>query len=416
MNKKILISIIAIMLIFVITGNVLGTSTSELNSQKTDINEQITNAQEQQQQIKEELSETMKEIEKLNKSIAESEEQLEELTDNLKQLEEQIDETQEKLDEAEENYNKQEELLKTRLIAQYKSGKTSYLDVLLNSSSITEFISKFHYVTIIAQKDTDLLNEIQAQKEEIEKAKKELEEIQSEYKIKKANAEKQNVILKNNQALKESYVEKLNDDERELQNQIDTYTSELKKIDAAIKKAEQEEAARQALAAQQTSGGSSSTTSPTNYVKYTGGTMAWPTRITKRVNSVYAPYGRSDTYGYAGSAHRGVDIYAPYGTPLYAAADGQVIYVNKSGWGGGYGLYVVISHGNGIYTLYGHGSSVPSNIDVGTTVTTDTVILYAGATGAAEGAHLHFEVWEGRNNRVNPCPYLGIENKTGYVQ
>lgn len=401
MKNKIIISLISFILVLDIAGNVLGESTADLNNQKTNINQQINDAQQQQQQIKQELSDTMKEIEKLNKSISESEEQLEELNVTLKELEEEIDETQKKLDEAKDNYDKQEELLKTRLVAQYKSGKTSYLDVLLNSSSITEFISKFHYVTIIAQKDTDLLNEIQAQKEEIEKAKQELEDKQSEYKVKKANAEKQNVILKNNQALKESYVSKLNDDEKELQRQIDTYTSELNKINAAIRMAEQQAA----------SGGSSS-----NYVKYTGGTMAWPTRITKRVNSVYAPYGRSDTYGYAGSAHRGVDIHAPYGTPLYAAADGQVIYVNKSGWGGGYGLYVVISHGNGIYTLYGHGSSVPGYIDVGTTVTTDTVILYSGATGAAEGAHLHFEVWEGRNNRVNPCPYLGIENRTGYVQ
>ena len=172
----------------------------------------------------------------------------------------------------------------------------------------------------------------------------------------------------------------------------------------------------QVLAAQEAAeAAQNSSSSGGNYNKYTGGTMAWPTRIEKKVNSIYAPSGRNDTFGYTGSAHRGVDIRAPHGTPLYAAADGQVIYVNKSGWGGGYGLYVVISHGNGIYTLYAHGSSVPSYINVGATVTTDTVILYSGNTGASEGAHLHFEVWEGRNNRVNPCPYLGIQNKVGYV-
>lgn len=398
--KKIFYTILVMLVVISISCNVLATSQSDLNNQKNEIDDKINNAKEEQQQIKEELSETMQEIQKLSSSIAESEEQLQELTQELNKLESEIKDTQAQLDEAQANYNKQEELLEKRLVAQYKAGKTSYLDVLLSSSSISDFLSKYHYVTLIAQKDTDLLNQIQEEKEKIEKAKKELEEKESEYKIKKANAEKQNVLLKNNQALKESYVAKLNDDEKELQKQIDTYTSELNKINAAIKAAEDSQ---------------NNSSSGGEYNKYTGGTMAWPTRIEKRVNSIYAPNGRNDTFGYSGSAHRGVDIRAPHGTPIYAAADGQVIYVNKAGWGGGYGLYVVISHGNGIYTLYAHGSSVPGNINVGTTVTTDTVILYSGNTGASEGAHLHFEVWEGRNNRVNPCPYLGIENKVGYV-
>lgn len=399
MNIKKIVATLICLIIVAGTTLVYAETTQELNNQKQNINDQINDAKNQQTQIKQELSDTMQEIQKLSTSIAKSEEVLAELTVEVNKLGEEVKAISEELKKAEEDFEKQRDLLETRLIAQYKSGKTSYLDVLLNSTSITDFISRYHYVTMIAQKDTDLLNEIEEEKEKITKAKNELEKKESEYKVKKANAEKENVVLKNNQALKESYVAKLNDDEKELQKQIDTYTSELRKIDAAIRAAE---------AAASQSGTS-------DYVKYTGGVMAWPTRITKRVNSIYAPYGRSDTYGYYGSAHRGVDINAPYGTPIYAAADGQVIYANKSGWGGGYGLYIVISHGNGIYTLYGHGSSVPGNIDVGTVVTTDTVILYAGATGAAEGAHLHFEVWEGRNNRVNPCPYLGIENKEGYV-
>lgn len=411
--KKIKIVFLVILIISVIlTGSVIGTSTSDLNNEKNEIDNKIKEAEDQQAHIKKEISETMSEIQKLDASIAESEEQLDELRSQLNTLESEIEETQSKLDEAEENYNKQQDLLEKRLVAQYKAGKTSYLDVLLNSSSISDFISKYHYVTLIAQKDTDLLNQIQEEKEIIEKAKKDLEEQQAEYKIKKANAEKQNVILKNNQAVKESYVAKLSDDEKELQKQIDGYNSEMRQIEAKIRQAEEE-----AKKNQQSSGG--------NYNKYTGGTMAWPTRITKRVNSVYAPNGRYDI-PVSGSTHRGVDIYAPLGTSIYPAADGVVVTVsrgcthNYSGYcscGGGYGNYVVVSHGNGIYTLYGHGTSVPGNINVGTTVTTDTVILYSGTTGWSYGAHLHFEVCVGSiRNKVNPCTYLGIENKEGYVQ
>lgn len=407
--KKIKIVFLVILIISVIlTGSVIGTSTSDLHNEKNEIGDKIKEAEDQQEHIKKEISETMSEIQKLDASIAESEEQLDELRSQLNTLEGEIQETQDKLNEAEENYNKQQDLLEKRLVAQYKAGKTSYLDVLLNSSSISDFISKYHYVTLIAQKDTDLLNQIQEEKEIIEKAKKDLEEQQSEYKIKKANAEKQNVILKNNQAVKESYVAKLTDDEKELQKQIEGYNSEIRQIEAKIKQAEKEA---------ENSGG--------NYNKYTGGTMAWPTRITKRVNSVYAPNGRYDI-PVSGSTHRGVDIYAPSGTSIYSAADGVVATVsrgcshNYSGYcscGGGYGNYVVVNHGNGIYTLYAHGTSVPSNINVGTTVTTDTVILYSGTTGWSYGAHLHFEVCVGSiRNKVNPCTYLGIQNKEGYIQ
>ena len=123
--------------------------------------------------------------------------------------------------------------------------------------------------------------------------------------------------------------------------------------------------------------------------------------------------------GYSGTAHKGVDIYAPAGTPVYAAKAGTVVYVNYSGYGGGWGLYVVIYHGtdsNGkaMYTRYAHASSIASRISVGTKVTTNTVIMYSGNTGASEGAHLHFEVCLGSMySQVNPCTYLGIPNARG---
>jgi len=98
--------------------------------------------------------------------------------------------------------------------------------------------------------------------------------------------------------------------------------------------------------------------------------------------------------------HGGLDIAAAYGTPIYAAADGTVIY---SGWMSGYGYLVKIDHGNGIQTYYGHCSKL--YVSVGTKVTAGTKIAAVGSTGNSTGNHCHFEV---RINgvAVNPQKYL----------
>jgi len=85
-----------------------------------------------------------------------------------------------------------------------------------------------------------------------------------------------------------------------------------------------------------------------------------------------------------------VDLAAPYGTPVYAAAEGRVIVARSSGYNGGYGLYVVIAHPNGTQTLYSHESSLA--VSTGQYVNKGDVIGYVGSTGRSTGNHLHFEV------------------------
>lgn len=93
--------------------------------------------------------------------------------------------------------------------------------------------------------------------------------------------------------------------------------------------------------------------------------------------------------------HNGVDFGAPIGTPVVASADGTVIVARGSGWNGGYGLYVVVSHSNGTQTLYAHLSTV--NITSGEKVTKGEMIGRVGSTGKSTGPHLHFEVRGAKN-------------------
>ncbi len=102
----------------------------------------------------------------------------------------------------------------------------------------------------------------------------------------------------------------------------------------------------------------------------------------------------------AGTYHSGLDIVAPTGTPIAAAAAGQVVLVSA---GGGYGNYVVIRHDNGYETLYAHFSEV--YVVQGQWVAQGEAIGGAGATGWATGPHLHFEVRVG-GAAVDPLNYL----------
>ena len=91
----------------------------------------------------------------------------------------------------------------------------------------------------------------------------------------------------------------------------------------------------------------------------------------------------------------GVDIAAPQGSPLYAAAAGTVIVSRSGGWNGGYGNYVVIEHAGGVQTLYAHMSA--ASVSVGETVSRGQNIGTVGNTGQSTGYHLHFEVRGAKN-------------------
>ena len=391
MKKKILIFFILVSIIVIFTN----AYTDTIDSQKKSVESEIENAKERIDDIDNEKNSIMEEVNKLNDSISQTESQVSE-------MQEKIDGLNETIKTKEKDIEDKQRLLDDRLTAVYMNKGNTYLEAFFNGGMIN-FVSNYQMIKQIAEYDNNLINEIKKEKSDLNSAKIALENSKVEMSVKQKKLSEQ-------KTKKVEKYESLSEEQKSMQAIIEEKQAELARINESVRMAT-ENAARGEYAGGEVIEGESAAAS--------SGGMTWPTRIEHVVNSIYAPYGRSDTSGYVGTAHKGVDILAPSGTPIYAAKEGTVVYVNYSGYGGGWGLYVVIYHGddeNGrpIYTRYAHGSAIASGIEVGTPVNTSTIIMYAGNTGASEGAHLHFEVCFGdMYSQVNPCTFLGISNTSG---
>jgi len=121
----------------------------------------------------------------------------------------------------------------------------------------------------------------------------------------------------------------------------------------------------------------------------------WP--VNPNVASISSPFGARR----GGSSHQGIDLSAPRGTPVWAAADGTVVFAGREG---AYGRTVLIDHGNGYTTRYAHLKKI--KVERGRRVKRGDVVGTVGASGNASGPHLHYEVLRD-GTPVDPRPYLG---------
>lgn len=133
----------------------------------------------------------------------------------------------------------------------------------------------------------------------------------------------------------------------------------------------------------------------------------WPTKTTYTLTSYFGwrsyPFNPS-----AREFHAGLDIAGVgYGAPVYATNNGTIVEMRRDRWN--YGTHIIIDHNNGYWSTYGHMQNFASGIKLGDTVSRGQLIGYVGASGAATGPHLHFEIRVGANkyaNVVDPLPYL----------
>jgi len=274
--------------------------------------------------------------------------------------EKSIVKTEKEIQETKLNLQEREENLNARLINMYKNGSIGFVDVLLGSASISEFVSNLEMVQRIYENDVNVLETLQKEQAKLEKKKSDLEEKKADLSVKQADLKKRKAELDEQKQI-------LNDKEDELKKEADQLTNEIVLL-------------------------------MSKNSKYIGGAMLWPVPASHYITSSYGNRLHPITKVY--KFHTGIDIGASTGCKVLAAQGGTVI---MSKWYSGYGNCVMIDHGGGIVTLYGHLSQ--RNVSVNDIVTQGQTIGLVGSTGNSTGPHLHFEVRK-NGDYVNPMSYL----------
>ena len=352
----------------------------ELQTKSNELQNQINESNEQLEDVKEELSTNLQQVQKLDETIEKAENQLNELNTKIEELQKSINEIEEKLGKVQKEYDKQKELLEQRLVSIYEAGDTQYIDVMLSSTSLSDFLSNYYLITELASYDTQLLEEVETQKNIIEEQNRILNEQKEQMSESKQTQIKTSKILQNNKTLREHYISQLSEEEQKIQNNIDEYNRQYKEVEAEILLLSQNGISEE----------------------YIGGVMAWPVPGYTRITSNYGMRTHPITGVY--KLHTGVDVGAPLGANFVAANDGVV---TKAGYNGAYGNMVIIDHGGGVSTLYAHGSEIM--VQVGQEVKRGDIVLKVGSTGYSTGPHAHFEV-RINGKTVNPLDYITSNN------
>jgi peptidase M23 len=358
------------------TENNISNTATDLQTQRSELQNQLNEANGQLENVQSNLSENLQQVEKLDSRIETAEKELAEQESKITELKESISQLETELNTITEKYDKQVELFKQRMVAIYIAGDTQYLDVLLNSSSLSDFISSYYIISQLTQIDEELIKNLETKKKSMDLSMQKLENEKKELATIVENQTRTTRTLQNTKKMRENFIAKLSDEEKNLQEKIDEINQQYDIVNQQIL----------ALAQQGID------------TAYIGGELEWPVPGYTRITSKFAMRVHPITGQY--KLHTGVDIGAPDGANFVAANDGIVV---KAELNAAYGNMVIIDHGGGISTLYAHGSAIL--VEVGQSVKRGDSILKVGSTGYSTGPHAHFEV---RINGVatDPLPYI----------
>ena len=340
------------------------------------INKEIQANEALLQQKKQAEQKASAELKTLNNTLSLTSRKLQTTESTLSKTERELKVLEAELQKSQATLSYDTQVLQNRLMSIYKQSNVHVLDVLLNATSITDFLTRWDLLSRLAQNDVGIINSVN-------KEIKVFEDKQTVVSVKKESLLK----LEKDQSTQKQQLQVASSRQKELYKSIQQERAEVEKALNELEEENQKIAAEIRRITGQDVG------------QYLGsGKMAWPTPGYTRITSAYGyrihPILKTKRF------HTGVDIGAANKTKIVAAEQGTVIDV---GYRGAYGNVVIVNHGGNIVTMYAHCSS--TLVRVGDRVNRGQTVALVGSTGWSTGPHLHFEVRK-NGDTVNPMSYL----------
>lgn len=359
------------------------------DQKKTD--EKIKANIEDQRQMEQEIIKIDQELADTQIKLEQKELEIKETNAKIDQLQEEIDQLENEIKEIKKRIQKREGILKNRLLSMQKTGGSmQYIEVLLGSQNFSDFISRSLAVNTIMDQDQLIIDEHKADKASLEKKQNKLVDQKKSLKEQKDELEEQKaelVTLKSHLDQQSAKRKKLMKQLKIEYDQLEEHKMSLEEEQNILKEQEriiQQEKGKLQQLRSNTGGGS--------------GVLRWPTN-----GRISSPYGQRSFNG--GGFHYGIDIAAPKGTPVTAAASGVV---TRASYSPSYGNVVFIHHPQlNKSTVYAHMNTI--SVSAGSKVSSGQQVGTVGNTGNSFGNHLHFEVHNGLWSRyagINPMNFL----------
>lgn len=382
-NKKvfsILILILTFILFFVFFsyGNSSGESNQKINEEKQrlkKIEQQIKSIKEEINNLQKEESGYLETLHKIEKLLRDTEKELQNIEKDLEFAHKEIKQGEEELIFEKGMLKEKTKLLESRLREIYKRRLTGYLEIIFNSESFSDFLTRFRYIKNILSLDAKVINDIRQQTKRIENNKMNLENREEILSLLKKEVEKEKENIEFSIKAKKSIMNKI-------ESQKEVYLKSLKELEQSSQEIkniiertykQQEEDSRKV----------SQKEVPAITLKPKKGILALP--VQGKLISKYGRHKNTDFNTY--TFNSGIDISAPLGQVVHAAGSGEVIYIGSIK---GYGQIIIIDHGGRVTTLYAHLSRIL--IDIGDKVKKGQLIGQVGDSGGVSSTRLHFEV------------------------
>lgn len=369
-----------LLLILAGTSVSFGASTDEVQTQIDQTKKKLSETKRRENSVLGTLLRTQRELERISSNLAGLNGKLANTEQRMNVITAEINRAQKELDQLKTQIGGHRSILDQRLLAFYKYGYQSSLEILFNAKNFAEFVTRFDMIRRFTRVDVQVLQTLQTQQDLIAKKKQEILQKQQELESQK------NLFLQLQIQNKREQMRQITLSENK-RKELTALQNDRKSLEQALDELEQTSRDLEAQIRQYQNQG---------HVALGTGRYAWPVPgdVIQYFGWRIHPILRKRKF------HTGIDIVAPQGTPITASDSGVVIFCGRNG---GYGKMILLDHGSGYASLYAHCSLLL--VDLGQAVTKGQAIAKVGTTGLSTGPHLHFEIRKD-GTPANPLSFL----------